>query len=77
MRPDWLSAHPSRLDLRRPDRDAIVAAHDAAVAAGEDGYADPGTGYWVFTAPALAAKGSCCRTGCRHCPWVGAGHQAG
>jgi hypothetical protein len=48
---------------------AIAAAHDAAVAAGEPGYLDPDTGYFVFTAAALAARGECCGSGCRHCPY--------
>jgi hypothetical protein len=48
---------------------AIAAAHDAAVGAGEPGYLDPETGYFVFTAAALAAKGECCESGCRHCPY--------
>jgi hypothetical protein len=65
-----MQPHPARLDPRRPDHDAVMAAHDAAVAAGEAAYLDPGTGYWVFTAVALAAR-PCCGQGCRHCPWVG------
>ena len=69
MRADWLRPHPSRLDPDRPDRDAILAAHDAAVSAGEPGYADPSTGWWVFTAVTLAGR-PCCAQGCRHCPWV-------
>jgi hypothetical protein len=48
---------------------AITAAHDAAVAAGEPGYLDPETGFFVFTAAALAANGACCESGCRHCPY--------
>lgn len=48
-------------------------AHDAAVAAGEPGYTDPSTRFWVFTVATLAAKGRCCDQGCRHCPWVGEG----
>jgi hypothetical protein len=48
---------------------AITRAHDAAVAAGEPGYLDPETGFFVFTAAALAANGSCCESGCRHCPF--------
>jgi hypothetical protein len=47
----------------------IAAAHDAAVAAGEPGYVDPGTGFFVFTAATLAARGECCGSGCRHCPY--------
>jgi hypothetical protein len=55
---------------RPPGRDAAVtAAHDAAVASGRDGYLDPETGSFVFTAAALAAKGACCGSGCRHCPY--------
>lgn len=46
-----------------------MAAHDRAVAAGEPGYADPATGAFVFTAPALLERGACCGSGCRHCPW--------
>jgi hypothetical protein len=48
---------------------AIARAHDAAVAAGEEGYLDPETGYFVFTAATLAARGTCCDSGCRHCPY--------
>jgi hypothetical protein len=62
--------HPSRLPLDRPDRGAIVAAHNEALAAGEDGYIDPSSGYFVFTAAFLADRGTCCDSGCRHCPYV-------
>ena len=59
--------HPSRL---APQRDLILAAHRAAVDAGEPGYVDPATGLFVLTAVELAAAGSCCERGCRHCPYV-------
>ncbi|MDQ3385690.1 MAG: DUF5522 domain-containing protein [Actinomycetota bacterium] len=72
MRADWQRPHPSRLDPGLPGSDQIMAAHDAAVEAGEAGYPDPRTGWWVFTAPALADAGRCCVQGCRHCPWVDA-----
>jgi hypothetical protein len=49
--------------------DAVRAAHDQATAAGEPGYLDPDTGFFVFTAAALAARGECCGSGCRHCPY--------
>jgi hypothetical protein len=49
--------------------DAVVAAHEAAVAAGVDTYRDPATGFVVMTAPLLARRGSCCGNGCRHCPY--------
>jgi Family of unknown function (DUF5522) len=45
------------------------AAHDAAVAAGEPGYLDPDSGMFVFTAQYLAVRGTCCGSGCRHCPY--------
>ena len=49
--------------------DEVRAAHERAVTAGEPGYLDPATGFFVFTAAALATKGACCGSGCRHCPW--------
>lgn len=70
--------HPSRLDPSRPDFAAIVAAHEAAVRAGESAYRDPGTGLWVLTVATHLARGECCASGCRHCPYVGAeGERAG
>lgn len=50
------------------DRRARVA-HEDAVRAGRAHYVDPSTGYLVFTGPALAARGHCCGSGCRHCPY--------
>ena len=34
-----------------------------------DYYIDPETGFMVFTAHYLAARGFCCDSGCRHCPY--------
>ncbi len=48
---------------------AARAAHDAAVLAGRPAYVDPETSYLVFTSTALAERGSCCGSGCRHCPY--------
>lgn len=62
--------HPDRLAADDPWRDAILAAHRAARAAGEAGYADPATGLFVMTSAELLAKGECCKSGCRHCPYV-------
>jgi hypothetical protein len=53
-----------------PRREEILAAHDAALAAGDPGYLDPGTGLFVQTAATLSARGACCEQGCRHCPYV-------
>ena len=55
--------------MNEPSRDAIRDAHDRAVAAGEPWYLDPETGFFVFTAAELAARGECCGSGCRHCPY--------
>jgi hypothetical protein len=62
--------HPSRLPPDDPQRGAILAAHRRAIDAGEPGYADPATGLFVFTAAYLAERGTCCDSGCRHCPYV-------
>ena len=63
--------HPSRLPEDHPQRDAILAAHADALAAGEPGYLDPATGLFVMTAAYLLERGTCCDSGCRHCPYVG------
>jgi hypothetical protein len=61
---------PSRLALDNPHRTAILAAHDTALATGAAGYTDPVTGLFVLTAAWLAARGTCCDNGCRHCPYL-------
>jgi hypothetical protein len=50
---------------------AIEEAHRRAVEVGEEGYADPETGNFVFTAVSLLDRGYCCDSGCRHCPYRG------
>ncbi|XP_056379433.1 uncharacterized protein C1orf53 homolog [Hyla sarda] len=47
----------------------IVGAHEAACRAGQDGYTDPQTGYYVFTRLAHLRRGKCCGSACRHCPF--------
>lgn len=47
--------------------------HEAACARGEATYRDPATGYSVFTRVAHLARGKCCGSACRHCPY---GHEA-
>jgi len=43
--PDHLRLpHPARLDAGRADFEAIMAAHDGAVANGQGGYVDPRPG---------------------------------
>lgn len=72
--PDWpdriLRPHPDRLAEDHPQRAAILATHAAAVEDDVDGYIDPATGYWVFTARYLDERGHCCEQGCRHCPYL-------
>jgi hypothetical protein len=62
--------HPDRLAPDHPRRREILAAHDAALASGDDGYIDPMTGLFVLSAAYLAELGSCCDSGCRHCPYL-------
>ena len=45
-------------------------AHSKAVAAGEQSYDDPDTGYFVFSELAHKQRGACCGNGCRHCPYA-------
>jgi hypothetical protein len=72
--PDPLAVpDPGRLDPARDDYGSIMARHRLAMEAGEDGYLDPATGWFCFTAAYLWSRGSCCDSGCRHCPYV---HQA-
>jgi hypothetical protein len=65
--------HPDRLAPDHPRRDEILAAHEAALAAGRETYTDPATGFLVLTAQRLWDRGACCESGCRHCPWHGRG----
>lgn len=76
-----LDPHPDRLDLADPRSPVVLAAHRQAVADGADGYVDPLTGLFSFTARYHWEKGACCELGCRHCPWADAddrlGHEVG
>ncbi len=52
------------------DRDTrIEERHLAAIRNGEATYEDPATGLRVMTAATLRARGRCCGSGCRHCPY--------
>lgn len=62
--------HPHRLAPGHPRYADIRRAHAAALAAGQAGYPDPDTGLFVLTAGFLAARGTCCGRGCRHCPYL-------
>lgn len=56
--------------MSRPD---YWETHEAACARGETTYADPETGYTVFTRLGLLERERCCGAGCRHCPF---GHES-
>ena len=62
--------HPSRLSPTRADYDTIMRAHDSAVAANESTYRDPATGLLVLTVRTHLERGTCCESGCRHCPFL-------
>ena len=47
--------------------------HERACRNGEEYYVDPETGWRVFTEIGLRRRGSCCGSGCRHCPYA---HEA-
>jgi len=65
-----VAPHPARLPAGTPGRAVILDAHARAVAEGADGYVDPTTGMFSFTAAYHWGKGACCELGCRHCPWL-------
>ncbi|MGD0054316.1 MAG: DUF5522 domain-containing protein [Acidimicrobiales bacterium] len=62
--------HPSRCSPDRRDYGAIVIAHEVAVRAGEATYRDPATGLSVLTVATHLERGTCCDSGCRHCPYL-------
>jgi hypothetical protein len=62
--------HPDRLSPDHPAYEAILRIHAAALDAGDPGYLDPDTGLFVLTAAYLAERGTCCDSGCRHCPYL-------
>ena len=51
-----------------PPLPAYNAAVDGPLVEGRDYYVDP-SGLYVFTEGYLSARGYCCRSGCRHCPY--------
>lgn len=62
--------HPDRLSPDDPLYSEIIRVHTDALEAGADTYVDPRSGYTVLTAGYLARRGTCCESGCRHCPYV-------
>jgi hypothetical protein len=45
------------------------SVHAGALADGKDWYFDPDTRLLVLTEISLLARGHCCNSGCRHCPY--------
>ena len=68
--PEILTPHPDRLDPQVPAYDEIMAAYETAVRRSRPRYRDPRSGLWVMTAARLWARGYCCDSGCRHCPYL-------
>lgn len=72
---EFTSAEKKRLSkfciLRKdfPGYKEIMKRHTEAVNRDESFYVDPKTGSVVFTASYLYKRGSCCGSGCRHCPF--------
>jgi len=71
LRDHWRELpHPRRLSPGHPQRDEVLCRHAEAVGRNVAVYIDPTSGLSVFTAEFLAARGYCCDSGCRHCPYV-------
>lgn len=47
----------------------VAQAHQKALQSGDSTYIDPKSGYKVMTVGTLADRGTCCGSGCRHCPY--------
>ena len=59
-----------RFAATHPQYSEVLGRHRTAIEAGEPGYRDPVSGFFVFTAKFLADRGYCCNSGCRHCPFT-------
>jgi hypothetical protein len=65
-------ARLARADVPPPPRALapdVEELHFAACAAGADGYTEPSTGLFVFSALSHLRRGACCGKACRHCPY--------
>lgn len=60
----------ARLDPGHPAYELVVTVHERAMAADVATYPDPLSGFEVLTAAELWARGFCCDSGCRHCPFA-------
>lgn len=65
-------ARLARADVPPPPRALapdVEEAHFAACARGDDGYVEPASALFVFTALSHLRRGACCGKACRHCPF--------
>jgi hypothetical protein len=62
--------HQDRLSPTDPEYEEILSIHKRALDRGAMSYIDPRSGFSVLTAGYLKARGSCCASGCRHCPYL-------
>jgi hypothetical protein len=62
--------HRDRLSPAHPAYPEIIRAHADALSRGEFTYIDPVSGLSVLTAGYLRERGTCCDSGCRHCPYL-------
>jgi len=60
----------ARLDPAHPSYALVLTVHERAMAADVPTYPDPLSGFEVLTAAELWARGFCCDSGCRHCPFT-------
>ena len=56
-------------DQSEPLSETIRETHRDAVAADQHFYIDPTNGLLVMTELHHLERGTCCDTGCRHCPY--------
>ena len=65
------SSEDSLLDMEDvvATEENFAKPHGEAVAAQQDFYTDPKTGYSVMTEYSHKKRGKCCGSGCRHCPF--------
>lgn len=61
--------------MDRAQADEVHRLHREACAQGDDSYIDPQTGLLVLTRVHHIRRGSCCGSGCRHCPYVPRHHK--
>ncbi|XP_002737531.1 uncharacterized protein LOC100373977 [Saccoglossus kowalevskii] len=51
------------------EKELFWKIHEEACKKNQATYTDPKTGYTVFTRVAHLNRGTCCGSGCRHCPY--------